>query len=256
MAAHLWPLSGTRQLNTSGNVMAGARLYIFDEGTTTPRTVYEESALTTAHDHPIESDAYGMWPAVYIAPGNYRYRILDSEGVSQSVDFDGIIAAATVPDTGLTASAFVQTLLDDADAAAFLTTLGFSAFVQTTIDDTTAANFRTTVGAPQLGITPIVSDTASRDIAATDVGKTLEMTNGSARIYTIRLEADVAMSDDAWMNVVRMGAGSLTIDAVAGVLFNDIDGGSCVISAQYQGASLRRRASNDWAIVGSHSTVT
>lgn len=258
MASALWPRSGDRQINTSGRPMAGARLYFFDEGTTTPQTVYSDSARTTAHTHPITADAYGLWPAVYLAPGTYRYRILDSEGVSLGIDFDGIIApddpTASEGET-LTVSAFVQTLLDDADAAAFLTTLGFSAFVQTILNDAAASDVRTTIGAPQLGVTPIVSDTASRDLAATDIGKTLEMTHGSARIYTIRLEADVPMTDDAWMNVARMGTGSLTIDAVSGVLLNGVDGGSCTISAQYQGASLRRRASNDWGIVGSHSTV-
>ena len=50
--------------------------------------------------------------------------------------------------TGLgAASAFAQTLLDDADATAFMTTLGITSFAQTILDDANAAAVRTTVGA-------------------------------------------------------------------------------------------------------------
>ena len=54
-------------------------------------------------------------------------------------------ASTADPDT-LAVSAFVETLLDDATASAFLTTLGFSTFVKTLIDDEDAAAFLTTLG--------------------------------------------------------------------------------------------------------------
>jgi len=260
MASALWPRSGDRQLNNSGRVIAGARLYFFDEGTTTPQTTYEDAARTTAHDHPIVADAYGAWPAVYLAPGTYRCRILDAEGGAIS-DFDGIVAeeAATSEESGgVTPSAFMETVLVAADAAAALTTLGFSAFIQTLIDDAAASNARTTLDAPRLGIRDIVADTASRTLALTDVGKTLEMDNGSARIYTIPANATVAFEVGTEINVVRMGSGALNITAANGVTFNGIasaGSATCTIDAQYKGASLRKTATNTWNIIGSHSVV-
>lgn len=258
MASALWPRSGDRQLSNSGRVMPGARLYFFDSGTTTPQTIFADASRTAAHPHPIEADGFGKWPAVYLAPGAYRYRIVDVEG-SAIDDFDGIVAAGEpVADDGepLTASAFVQTLLDDADSGAFLTTLGVSAFVQAILNDADAATARGTLDAPQLGITPLVTDAASRDLALADRGRTLEMSNGSARVYTIPAQASVAWLDDTWLNVVRMGTGSLTITAATGVTLNGVSAGSCAIDGQHKGASLRRRAENDWGIVGAHTTVT
>lgn len=43
-------------------------------------------------------------------------------------------------------TAFTLTLLDDADAAAFMTTLGISAYIQTLLNDADAATARTTLG--------------------------------------------------------------------------------------------------------------
>jgi microcystin-dependent protein len=57
---------------------------------------------------------------------------------------DDADAAAGLATLGV--SAFAQTLLDDADAAAALTTLGVSAFAQTLLDDADAATTRATLG--------------------------------------------------------------------------------------------------------------
>jgi hypothetical protein len=261
MASSLWPRSGDRQLSNSGRVMPGARLYFFDAGTTTPQTTFVDAARTSVHPHPIESDGFGKWPAVYLAAGTYRYRIVDVEGAAVD-DYDGIVAVGEpAPETGdpLTASPFVQTLLDDADAGAFLTTLGVAAFVQTILNDADAAAVRATIDAPQFGMRAIVADSASRTLALTDIGRTLEMSNGSARIYTIPANATVAFPIGTEFNIVRMGLGAVNITAASGVTFNGIasaGAATCAIDSQYKGVSLRKTAVNTWGIVGAHSTVT
>jgi hypothetical protein len=66
-----------------------------------------------------------------------KYLAFDAAG-------DPIATAGTTEENPV--SAFVATLLDDANAGAFFTTLGISAFIQTLLDDANAAAARTTLG--------------------------------------------------------------------------------------------------------------
>jgi hypothetical protein len=259
MSAHLWNLSGTRQTrSTIARTIPGARAFFYVSETTTPLTVYEDADFTTAHDDPVEADAFGEWPAVYIPAGTYKVRVLDDEG-SLLFEHDNVVAPGVESEDELVVTPFVETLFDDADAATFLATLGFHAYViANVIGLATAAASRTLFDVQQYGIVDIIADSASRALALTDVGRTLEMTNAAARIYTIPANATVAFPVGTWINVARMGAGALNITADNGVTFNGIasaGAATCAISAQYQGATLRKTATNTWGIVGSHSTV-
>lgn len=106
------------------------------------------------------------------------------------------------------------------------------------------------------GETTINNQTGSTyTLVLTDKGKTVEMDNASANELFIPANASVAFATNSWINIVRQGAGVTTITANTGVTLNGVLEGSCTIPAQYGGVSLRKRDTNNWGIVGLHTTV-
>ena len=98
--AGLYPLSRMQQLDANGQLLVGARLFLFDGGTTTPRVGYRDSSLTSPHPNPIIADARGALPLIYIDDGFYRQRLTDASGVL-IFDDDGIpVISTTTAGTG------------------------------------------------------------------------------------------------------------------------------------------------------------
>jgi microcystin-dependent protein len=86
--AIMWSQSLTPWTDPNGAPYSGARAYFFDANTTTPRTVYRDSALSSPLS-PIVANASGMFPAVFLSAGDYRLRIEDADGAT-IWDVDGI----------------------------------------------------------------------------------------------------------------------------------------------------------------------
>ena len=77
----------------------GAKAYFFDAGTTTPKIVYKDAALSNPHDHPVIADSGGQFPAIFITEQTtYRIRITTASDATLW-DVDGISAPTTVPPT-------------------------------------------------------------------------------------------------------------------------------------------------------------
>ena len=87
--AGLFPLSRMQQFDSNGELLVGARLFLFDGGTTTPRVGYRDSSLTSPHPNPIVADAQGRLPLIFMDDGFYRQRLTDATGVLV-FDDDGI----------------------------------------------------------------------------------------------------------------------------------------------------------------------
>lgn len=61
-------------LNVDGSVEAGAKLYVYEPGTLTPKSVYSDSALSVPHANPVVADASGRFETIYIDPSDtYRF---------------------------------------------------------------------------------------------------------------------------------------------------------------------------------------
>lgn len=79
-------LSLSQQFDTLGKPLSGGLLYFIQAGTTsTPQNAYKDTALTLPHPNPIILDAAGRVPAFYLADGQIKIRLTDSNGVPQIV---------------------------------------------------------------------------------------------------------------------------------------------------------------------------
>lgn len=72
-----------RQLSISGTILPGWTAQFYLTGTTTPADVYTDGALTTPHTNPVEADADGHMPPIYLNPAvTYRVLMKDADGVT------------------------------------------------------------------------------------------------------------------------------------------------------------------------------
>lgn len=63
-------------LDDDASPLAGALLYFYRTGTTTPQAVYADFAITTPHSNPVVADAGGKFPKIYLDPNAaYAYRM-------------------------------------------------------------------------------------------------------------------------------------------------------------------------------------
>ncbi|KQO90916.1 hypothetical protein ASF36_22060 [Methylobacterium sp. Leaf90] len=75
-----WPLSRQQVLDLNGRPRLDLRAQFFEAGTTTPRPVYANAALTTPLAQPVACDASGRFPRVYLGYGLYRERVFSTSG--------------------------------------------------------------------------------------------------------------------------------------------------------------------------------
>lgn len=79
----------------SGAPLAGAQLFFYQTGTTTPVTVYQDKDRTVAHTNPVVASSDGSWPVIYLPDGMSKVVLKNAAGVTvRTADPIGEIAAA------------------------------------------------------------------------------------------------------------------------------------------------------------------
>lgn len=108
------------------------------------------------------------------------------------------------------------------------------------------ANFAT-VEAAAAGVEAIIL-TASGTAALPHAGTVVEMNVATANTYTIPTHASVAFPVGTVIEVCQVGAGATTIAPAGGVTLRGAS--TFVLRAQWTSATLRKRATNEWVVVG------
>lgn len=77
------PISATVILDERGIPAAGARIYVYEAGTTTPRAVFNTSALdnTRRHPFPVLASGSGRVPPMWVGVGDYDLSIRSDDDV-------------------------------------------------------------------------------------------------------------------------------------------------------------------------------
>jgi hypothetical protein len=81
-----------------------------------------------------------------------------------------------------------------------------------------------------------------------DNGKIVEMNNAAANTLTVPLNATVAYAVGAQINILQTGVGQTTVVATSGVTINSTPG--LKLRAQWSSATLIKRATDSWVLVG------
>lgn len=117
----LWNRSGTiERFGADDLKAAGALAYFFQGGTTTALTVFSDAGESSAYTQPVEADANGRWPDVFIPYiTSYDVRVTTAEGVQLTytleipnpdpVDVTVVIPAENQVQTGMIHGELINT---------------------------------------------------------------------------------------------------------------------------------------------------
>lgn len=87
-----------RALDTNGEPVSGARLRIFEAGTSTPVTAYSDEAMVTPHATPIVAASNGVFDPIYVPVGAYKVTLTTSaDAALPGSPIDNIFAPDDLP---------------------------------------------------------------------------------------------------------------------------------------------------------------
>lgn len=109
-----------------------------------------------------------------------------------------------------------------------------------------ASNF---VNLPYLETSTINTKTDSYTLALADANEVIEMNSASPNNLTVPLNSTAAFPIGTTIDVIQYGAGQTTIVAASGVTIRS-KANALKLSDQYSGATLYKRGTNEWVVIG------
>ncbi len=77
----LFDMARVEAQDSSGGVLAGAKLEFFTTGTSTNLDTFSDEALTSANANPVVADSAGRWAAIFLKDKDYKVTLSDSADV-------------------------------------------------------------------------------------------------------------------------------------------------------------------------------
>lgn len=93
------------------------------------------------------------------------------------------------------------------------------------------------------------AQTTNYTLALADINSAVDVTSGSGVTVTVPPNSSVAFPIGTVIEVARLGAGTVTIAAGAGVTIRS-QSSLLSVGHQYSAVSLRKRATDEWLLVG------
>lgn len=136
------PIAAGQALDSNGRPLPGAKLYVYDAGTTDDANTFSDTALSAAHAQPVVADSAGRFANIYVAGGQSYKLSLKTSADAAVVERDNLPPGSKVSGT----LAINEGGTNATTAAGALTSLGAAAAADlTTVTSTvtTIANERT-----------------------------------------------------------------------------------------------------------------
>jgi hypothetical protein len=184
-----------------------------------------------------------------------------SYALLSSPTFTGTPAAPTASidtnNTQIATTAYVigQGYLKSATASSTYAPLSSPTFTGTPLSTTASAGTNTTQVATTefvqtaVNTTIINTQTASYALVLGDAGEIIEMNVASANNLTVPLNSSVAFPIGTSIDIVQYGTGQTTIVATGGVTIR-ASGNKLKLTGQYSAATLYKRGTDEWVIMG------
>ncbi len=249
MAAVIQVKRGSASSWTSANTVLAAGEIGFETDTKKIKVGDGSTAWTSLGYTVTDGDISGVTAGTGLSGGG------NSGGVTLSVD-TAIVATLTGNQTLTNKTVSLTSNTLSGTTAEFNTALSDGDFTTLSGSETLTNKTLTspTINDPKLNLTLNAQTGTTYTFVLSDNGKLVTGSNASAQTYSIPTNASVAFPVGAQINIIQIGAGQVTINAVTSGTTTVASTGATAaapkLRAQYSSATLIKAATDLWYVVG------